>query len=265
VLATGKAPFLERTARTYGLATHSYGRRHPSFPNYLELIAGTTFGITENCNDCMVDGTTLVDQLERKRIGWKAYMEGADGACYLGDSTSDGYVKKHNPFVHVRHIVDDADQCSRVVPLTELDDDLESSGGAEPFLWVTPNLCHQGHDCGAEEMDRWLSTFLRSVQRSAWYEDGGIVILTWDEGITNAGCCNGAKGGHIPTIVVAEHARGMRLHSPITHAGVLRGIQRLYDLPFLANARCACSGDLFPMLEDPVHRGTGSTGGAGAA
>src|SRR5689334_16873816 len=46
VIGSPDAPFINRLARRYGLATQSFGMRHPSLPNYLALTSGSTHGIT---------------------------------------------------------------------------------------------------------------------------------------------------------------------------------------------------------------------------
>lgn len=241
-----RAPNLARTVRKYGLASQSYGWTHPSAPNYLELIAGSGFGVNDN-NTHSLSGRTLVDQFEDHGIRWRAYMEGVSSPCFRGEASPDGYVQRHNPFMYFSAIRSDPKRCANVVPYADLVRDL--NGDMPSFIWVTPNLCHQGHDCSLRTADNWLADLLSTVQGSKWYQQGGIVIVTWDEGISNAGCCRGARGGRIATIVISERARGKRLTTPLTHAGVLRGIERLYGLPLLGRARCACSGDLYPLLD----------------
>src|SRR3954471_11735366 len=52
VIGSRSAPFLNRLARRGGAATQSFGVRHPSLPNYIALVSGSTQGITDNCTDC---------------------------------------------------------------------------------------------------------------------------------------------------------------------------------------------------------------------
>ena len=147
VIGNKEAPFLNGLADRFGLATRTFGTTHPSLPNYLALISGSTQGISSDCTTCSVDGRTLVDQLQDKGIGWRAYMEGMPSPCFLGAS-NDGYDKKHNPFLYFNHIRDDPALCHRVVPLDLLAGDL-ASGTAPPFIWVTkpvpqrPRLPHR--------------------------------------------------------------------------------------------------------------------------
>lgn len=248
VLDPGQAPGVVAIADRYGLATQAYATTHPSLPNYLELIAGTTFGITDDCTTCSVDGPTIVDQLGDAGIDWRAYMEGMPAPCATVVSSPGGYAKKHDPFLYVRHIVSSPALCDRVVPATTLLDDL-STGRLPPFVWVTPNLCHDGHDCPTRVADAYLAQLVGHVVGSPWFQGGGVVVVTWDEGTTNAGCCGGAHGGHVATLVVSPATRpGARLDTPVDGAGILRTIETLYGLPFLGDAACPCSGSLLPLL-----------------
>src|SRR3954467_12888581 len=48
VIGSRSAPFLNRLARRGGVATQSFGVRHPSLPNYIALVSGSTQGITDD-------------------------------------------------------------------------------------------------------------------------------------------------------------------------------------------------------------------------
>jgi hypothetical protein len=75
VLAGSGSPYIKSLARRYARPVNSFGITHPSLPNYLALTSGSTQGITSDCTDCRVRATNLVDQLETRRLSWKAYVE----------------------------------------------------------------------------------------------------------------------------------------------------------------------------------------------
>lgn len=248
VIGSPSAPYVNDLAARFGLATESFGASHPSLPNYLDLIAGGTLGITTDCTGCTVDAPVLADQFTSAGIPWAAYAEGMPSPCFTGASAPADYAKRHNPFVYVRHLVANATECGQVRPLSSFAADLASASPPD-FVWVTPDLCHDGHDCDTATADAWLRSFIQPILGSGWYAAGGIVILTWDEGDSSAGCCNGAHGGHIATLVLsARTPPGSRLNTPVDHAGVLRTIEDLFGLPHLADAACPCSGSLAPLL-----------------
>lgn len=248
VIGNSEAPALNSLASRYGQATQAYATTHPSLPNYLELLTGSTFAITSDCTSCSVEGPTLVDQLDTRGIGWRAYMEGMSKPCDQAPSTDTDYAKKHDPFLYVRHLVADPTACQRVVPAGRLAGDL-MSGRAPPFLWYTPNLCHDGHDCSTATMDRWVAGFIPSVLSSLWYAQGGVIVITFDEGSSDAGCCRIAHGGRTATLVISTRTGPRRrLTAPIDQAGILGTIEDLFGVGRLGDAVCPCAGNLHSLV-----------------
>lgn len=251
VLGSNQAPYINALAGDHGLATDAYATSHPSLPNYLELISGSTHGVSDDGTGYRFAGPTLVDQLSARGIGWRAYMEAMPSTCYDG-AGSGGYAKKHDPFMYFTSVTGNATACAGVVPFSRLRGDL-AAGAAPPFLWITPSLCDDGHDCSTATADSWLAANLPAVLASSWYADDGIVIITWDEGTDDAGCCGSAHGGRIATIVVSSRVTGhVTSASPVDHSATLRSIEAVYGLPFLGDAACACSGDLLGLIGSPA-------------
>jgi hypothetical protein len=245
IIGSSSAPFLNSLAHRYGLATGMYAVTHPSLPNYLALTGGSTFGIDSDCTDCTVGATSLVDQLERARISWRAYMEDLPRPCFAGPSAGD-YAKKHDPFAYYTRVIDNPARCANIVPLSRLAAD--EHGAALPrFVWITPNLCHDTHDCSVSTGDRFLSGLVPGLVRALG--PNGLLFLTWDEGSSDAGCCRLASGGHIVTVVAGGGARvHTRLRTPTDHYSVLQTIEDLLGLRRLWGAACACTPSLQPLL-----------------
>jgi phosphatidylinositol-3-phosphatase len=245
VIGSGEAPFVNRLARTYGLATDFYGTAHPSLPNYLALLGGATFGIDDNCDDCRVAASSLVDQLEPAHITWKAYMEGVPSPCYTGGE-SGNYTKHHNPFAYFSGIAERPSRCNRVVALEQLGADI-AAGRLPQFVWITPDECHDMHDCGVSAGDRFLAGIIPNLLRALG--PSGLLFLTWDEGTSDEGCCVFAHGGHIATVLAGRRVRrGSRFSRPADHYSILRTIEDVWRLPHLRNAGCTCSPALTPLL-----------------
>ncbi len=242
------APYLNMLADRYGMATASYATAHPSLPNYLALVSGSTQGVVKDCTTCVANAPQLVDQLQRAGIRWRAFMEGSPSQCFRGAAPS--FDRHHDPFVYAPHIVDNPAECDRIVPLKTFVPALVR-GGLPPFVWVTPDVEHDMHTGTVAQGDAWLRQFLSPVLQSTWYRDGGIVIITFDEatGGTDSGCCTGAAGGHVMTVVISPSTpRGARLSRPVDGAGILRTIESLYRLAFLGAAANPRSGSLIPLL-----------------
>jgi phosphatidylinositol-3-phosphatase len=251
VIGNGSAPYVNSLARRYGLMTQSYAIGHPSLPNYLALTSGSTQGIDSDCTDCSVSATNIVDQLQRAGITWSAYLEDLPSPCFTG-AQSGGYAKKHNPFAYYTDIVGWPQRCRRLKGFGALGGDLRA-GRLPTFAWISPNLCDDGHDCGLAQADGFLARTVPALLRALGPQ--GFLVLQWDEGTSDDGCCGGvAKGGHIATIVGGPRVRrGARSASPIDQYGVLASIEQALGLPALGGAADARSGRLTPLFTRAPH------------
>jgi phospholipase C len=238
IIGNADAPYLNALARRYGLATNYHAVAHPSLPNYLALVGGSTFGIADDCTSCRVSASNLADQLEKAGLSWKGYMEGMPAPCYRGASAG-RYAKKHNPFAYFADIAGDAARCpAHVVPLGRLSADL-ASGSAPRFSFVTPDLCHDMHDCSVSTGDRWLRSFLPSILRDRSYRRDGAVFLTFDEGDAN---------NHVATIVITPPGIARRSSAHFDHYSLLRTIEDVFGLAHLRHAGDAGRRSLSTLL-----------------
>jgi phosphatidylinositol-3-phosphatase len=248
VIGNVAAPYFNSLVQRGGLATDYMAQAHPSLPNYLTLIAGSTFGISSDCTGCTVSGPNLADQLEAAHDTWRAYMESMPSPCYAGAGVNGGYARKHDPFLYFPQIADNPARCANVVPMTGMLSDLNGTNPPD-FVFTVPNLCDDGHDCGTPSPDAWLARMMPQLLATRWYAQHGIIIITWDEGTTDAACCAGAHGGHVATLVLSSTTRpASTLATPVDHAGALRTIEAVYGLSYLADAACSCSGSLQPLI-----------------
>ncbi len=251
IIGSPDAPYINSLARTYALARSMYAISHPSLPNYLALTGGSTFGIASDCTDCIVHATSIVDQLEPAGLSWRGYMEDLPHPCFTGTAAGD-YAKKHDPFAYYTRIVRNPSRCARIVPLTQLTAD-ERTNRLPRFVWITPNLCHDMHDCDVQTGDRFLARLVPPLLSALGPR--GLLFITWDEGSTDDGCCRLAFGGHIVTIAAGGLARRRtRLGSPADHYSLLQTIEDLFGLRRLRGAACACTPSLAPLLATGAHR-----------
>lgn len=231
VLGNPEAPYLNMLAHRWARASRYYGATHPSLPNYLALTGGSTFGITSDCTACTVSASNIVDQLEGAGISWRAYMEGMAHPCDL--STLEGeYAKKHDPFLYYRDIVEDPARCRKVVPYTQLGHALTTKR-LPTFVWITPNLCDDGHNCGLSDVNRFLKGIVPALLQGIGPH--GTIFITFDEGTSNRGCCGGqAGGGQVLTVAIGPDVRRGGVSSrPYDHYSLLATIESMLGLPRL--------------------------------
>ena len=270
LIGNPQAPNTNALADQYGVATQSYAIGHPSLPDYLELLSGTSAGVTDDGAPSSegISGAvpTLANQLEKAGISWKAYLESMPSAGYTGGDTiccGGQYYQHHNPFVYFPAVVSLPDFATNVVPSTTIMGDLNSPKPPD-FVWVTPNGADDMHDGSTNANgdvnpsvgDAWLGSFVSQVQSTAWYAHAGKIVIEWDEGAdsdtSGVGTAGEGGGGHIVTIVISGALKQAPKQdaTPVNTAGVLRSIEDAYALPYLADAANSSNGNLDTLLAD---------------
>jgi phospholipase C len=235
VVGASRAPFLNRLAARGTLLTRYYAITHPSLPNYVALVAGDPLGIHGDCLTCHRRGRTLVDQLQAAGISWKAYYQGLPAPCSSA-VTAGAYAKKANPFLHLDSILSRPRRCRRVVPLSQLGDDLRR-GRLPRFAMVTPDLAHSMHSGSIAQADAFLHRLDRQLLTSPARRSGILLIVTFDEGTSDNGLHGRRGGGHVATIVVGPGVpAGGRDPTPYDHYALLRSLEQRFGLRPLRHA-----------------------------
>lgn len=242
------APGFAAIANHYALATQYYAASHPSLPNYLAMTSGSTWGVSSDCTDCLINEPNLASELAGAHISFGAFIEGIPTSCYLDPYGGVDYAGKHDPFRYYIDVRSSRNLCSKIRPESELPRLLAGPASGVPrFTWVTPDLCHDGHDCAPSVAATWLSGFVAQLTRSAAWRDQGVLFVTWDEseGDVSAvvppgrvvSCCG---GGRVATFVIAPNLReGSRVSVPYNHYSLLATIEDAFGLPLLAQAKNA--------------------------
>ncbi len=232
VIGSDQAPTFNALAKRYALLTDYRGVAHPSLPNYLALVSGSTQGVTSDCTSCAVAARNLADTLERAGKTWRTYAEGFPTPGFTGSSAG-RYVKKHNPLLYFEDVAARPERLRGIVPLTEFGRDL-AAHALPDFSLVVPDLCHDMHDCAVSTGDAWLRAFLQPLLRSSELAHG-VVYVVFDEGTGDAG-----GGGSVPALVLGPLVRpGARARAPLDHYSLLRTVEDAWRLPRLGHSRTA--------------------------
>jgi hypothetical protein len=234
---------------------------------------------------------TIADQLMEKGLTWHGYMEdlGNDttrefvacgqpiGGVGAPDNTqsaqvppnynsggklpvSDQYAAKHNPFVYFHSLIDTNACKEHVGPLgtpqkSPLIQALKSVDTTPNYVFITPNLCDDGHDTPCkgprspvgihvyEPENMFLATWIPIITRSPAFQKDGLLIITFDEssltgvtptgvtvGYDGSGCCNEPSGPNtvvpgIPPLSAPQYRTGIYKDEIITSsaAGISGG------------------------------------------
>ncbi|HZU00835.1 MAG TPA: alkaline phosphatase family protein [Ktedonobacteraceae bacterium] len=256
IFGAGKANFpqVNALAAQYAYATNYYGVGHPSLPNYLALLSGSSQGVTSDGTPQAVGGPfagpTLVDELASAGISWRAYFEGMPNAGYTGGDTS-GYAQHHNPFIYYSSVIGSKSQLDNIVPADGFAADL-ASGDAPAFLWYVPNMQDDGHNSSGTVPDTWLGNFIGQVQQSAWYAVGGTILVVWDEGAKTdtAGIGDGQPGGgRTGLLAISEAVKGVGAYTtPLNCYGLLKSLLTCYSVPLIGKTGESSNGEIDSLL-----------------
>jgi phospholipase C len=227
VLGSRDAPTFRAYAQSHAQLTRYHGVTHPSLPNYLALVSGSTHGIKENCTACVISAPTIADTIEASGRTWKTYAEGLPRPGFTG-AASGRYAKKHNPLVYFRSIAGNAARRrAGIVPFTELARDLREARLPE-FSLVIPDMCNSTHDCRLAVGDRWLRKLVPKLEKLP----NTVVFVVFEEGTTRA-----RGGGHVPAIALGSAVLPRsRYRAVANHYGLLRTIEEAWDLPLLGRS-----------------------------
>ncbi|HWF56074.1 MAG TPA: alkaline phosphatase family protein, partial [Solirubrobacteraceae bacterium] len=175
------------------------------------------------------DVKTIADQLSAAGMTWRDYNDGmgatpsreaaecghpgvnqADGT--QSATATDQYATRHNPFVYFHAIIDDTALCdSHVVNLDLLPQDLASAASTPNYVFITPNLCNDGHDAtcanpaqpgGFAGIDSFLKTWVPKITSSpAFKDENGLLAIIFDEAGSSdtSSCCGEIPGPNSPS------------------------------------------------------------------
>jgi hypothetical protein len=116
----------------------------------------------------------------------------------------------------------------------------------------------------ARESDAYLQTTVDTIMRSEVWRDGrNALVVTFDEGETNLGCCDGGDdpfnattnsgGGRVVTVVVRnDSAKPLQDPTPYNHHSLVATMQAAFGLGCTVNGQpvgdtCDIQAGVMPM------------------
>ena len=218
-------PFLSQLVAKGALLSNFYAEAHPSQPNYIALISGSTNGVSSD-SLANLNGQQIGDLLEAKGLQWKAYAEQYPGNCFLG-ATSGKFARKHVPFLSFKNIQNDKQRCNRIVDASELSTDI-SNGTLPDFSLYSPDLDNDGHDTGAAYADQWLSSKFGPLLQNSSFSKDLLLVVTFDES-------ESLGPNHVFTVLYGDGiAPGVVSNDSYTHYSLLRTIEDEFGLGTLS-------------------------------
>jgi len=225
------------------------------------------------------DVPTIASQLTDAGLTWRDYNDGmgADpvreasecghpGVNSLDDTqtatATDQYATRHNPFVYFHSIIDDTTLCdTHVVTLDYLAHDLATAPDTPNYVFITPDLCDDGHDAtcadggqgGLAQADAFLRQWVPQITGSpAFRTENGLLIITFDESDTGdtSSCCGeiagpgsplpglfGPGGGDTGAVLLSPCiAPGTVSDQPYNHYTMLRSVEDIFGVAHVGYA-----------------------------
>ena len=247
-------PSLQALAAQGASFTNFHALFHPSYPNYLAMIAGTDFGLHRRgsyLGDRQLNfpndsaHKTIADRLIAAGLDFKQYAEELPpGTCpwnipglHIADKRGN-YVRRHVPFLSFREVQEK--WCDRVIGVDSAKADnffaQDAKKGLVAYSFYTPNMNHDGHDTNAQVAGSWVKKFLDEAFPTK-LRTGTLVIVTFDES-------GGNEDNRIFTLFLGDMVKPANQQDPgalgkhYTHYSVLRTIEDNFGLePLTVNDR----------------------------
>lgn len=227
---------------------------HPSYPNYLAMVAGTDFGIHKRGRFLADRQTnfpnddahkTIADRLIAAGLDFKNYAEELpDESCpfridsqHAAQRKTGDYVRRHVPFMSFQEV--QQKWCDRVVrvdstkgnSLLGIEDNAfvrDAKKGLVAYSFYSPNMNNDGHNTNVGVAGAWVSKFLDKTFTEK-LRKGTLVIVTFDESDHNA-------DNRIFTLFLGDMVKESTQQDPrvlerhYTHYNVLRTIEDNFGL-----------------------------------
>ena len=241
-------------------------------------------------NGCVYPASvpTLGNQLSNANISWKAYLQDMGNspsrdhttatkqgpACghpivgkpdhTEGATAADNYVSRHQGFMYFESVIGNQAFCdAHILSFQPLLTDLSKASSTPAFSWLSPNVCMDGHDApcadgdpgGLTEINAFLQIWVPQILNSPAYKQGGVIMITFDEGSTSTACCgetpgkspshpnvalpggNGPGGGRVGAVLLSPFIKpGTVSTVGYNHYSMLRTIEDIFGLSHLGDA-----------------------------
>jgi len=226
-------PYLAALSSRYGYATRWHALTHPSEPNYLAIVGGSTFGISDDRppaqNASKVGhARSVFSQARQAGRSARTYAELMPSRCALRDHGA--YAVRHNPWTFFA-----ADRAAcRAGDLNTDTFRADAQANRLPNVGLLiPDVDDDAHDASLARADRWLKRTLTPVLASTDFTSGRlVVVVTADED-------DRTSGNIVLTSVLTPRVSHLVVKTPLTHYSLTRFLDEVLGVAPLGNARGA--------------------------
>jgi hypothetical protein len=242
-----RIPYMDSLGRAGATLRAYFAVAHPSYPNYLALVAGRTFSTADpgvkhdpeaySARDfgdaqLLIDAPTIADRLESKGLTWDAFAEdypdtsATPSACYFGRARGN-YARKHVPFLSFTEFHTRPQMCAHVRNLRWFNKDSLAA-----YTFITPNMIHDGHDAPIDSAVTWLRSFLVPILADSAVMRSTVIAITFDESAsTFSDRFRGSRANRVFAVLLGGPIKpGADSDFPLTHYSMLRTVEENFDL-----------------------------------
>jgi len=231
---------------------------------------------------------TLGNQLSAGGLSWASYLQdmgndpardhaiptaqgpacGHPGTWAIDDTQraekGDQYAARHDGFTFFAAVTGNQAFCdAHILSFQPLPGDLARASTTPAFSFIVPNLCNDGHDApcvtgapgGLVQADGFLASWVPKIMAAPAYREGGLIVITFDEGSDSAACCgeasglspdhpnvpepgkNGPGGGRVGAVLLSPLIKpGTVSTVDYNHYSLLRTVEDIFGLQHLGDA-----------------------------
>lgn len=218
-----KNDYLKSLSKEGVLFTNFKAITHPSLPNYVSKIAGSTL-LIKNDDDYNLSEIHLGDLLENKKLDWRVYAEDFPGNCSLV-SRKNKYVRKHIPFLSFTNVTSNPNRCKKIKDLSDFYQDYKNKQLVD-YSMIVPNLDNDGHDTGIKFAMEWFKKNFDTYINGSGLPNDLLFIITFDEGM--------GKGNSIYTLLLGNMVKkDVEIKDELNHFSILKLIEDNFSLTTL--------------------------------
>jgi hypothetical protein len=236
-------PFLRSLADSGAYLSNYYAVAHPSQPNYVALLSGSTDGVIGD----------LPASLDRAFLGqkghkllWKVYAEGYPSDlkenCDLNEkivTEVNGqrvtYVRKHVPQLSFLSLQEDPRFCHERITGFENFLVAAKTHSLPSFSLVIPSQETNAHDRPLSEADAWLSKNFGELLKDPQFKNDVLLIVTFDENDTKWWRYSEDIDNRVFAVLWGDDVKqGFEERALYTHYDLLRTIETIFAIEPMA-------------------------------
>lgn len=241
-------PFLNCLVGSGAYLGNYYAVAHPSQPNYIALVSGSTQGV-DGDSAATLDRPFLGD--EEHRLDWKVfaeqYKEERIGECNLSPKIENTeYVRKHVPQLSFQYMQENNSFCRAHVADTVEFFRAAKTRTLPSFSLVIPNLKNDAHGDAMDvlfrphaellsEADEWLRRNFRELIRDPDFRRDVLLVVTFDENDTPWWRYGWDEDNKVFAVFFGDDVKaGYEEPALYTHYDLLKTIETIYDIKPMA-------------------------------